>query len=431
MLARLSVTLLRHIGSSPKWVLLLLRLCAFATALLPAFLTVCWRSRTYLRASAAYGPHMRQTMDVYMPEAHALKQPLGLCIAPPVCVYICGGAWTIGYKKWAIAHACALARLGVVVVVADYRNFPQATISGMLSDVRAAVAASVRVPEIVASGADTSRVWLIGQSAGAHMCATILAQDFTSARPAAQLQQHACTDDDDDEDEVVARGGSRDVCDDLCACGRPRAPPALPLLGVLEPFIRSPRVPDAAHAPPPRVQRFIGVSGAYELEPLVTHMQSRAGIGASFMHSIFEGNLQRFSPVTLLGASRGGGEGGAGEMPVECGVHPPVTLLHGTCDTAVSHTSSLAYAAALTSAGVRAEAHMLEGATHTDPVLEHVFTGQDVLTHMVVRCIQQDVHADSVAAMHDEGASVMGVRLRGDVMLSRGLAACARWLSPF
>ena len=56
---------------------------------------------------------------------------------------------------------------GVIVVAPDYRNFPQARVGEMLEDVDAAVQWVFR--NIKSYGGDTGRIFLSGQSAGAHL----------------------------------------------------------------------------------------------------------------------------------------------------------------------------------------------------------------------------------------------------------------------
>ena len=45
--------------------------------------------------------------------------------APPVVVFVTGGAWTIGYKAWGALLARRLSQRGLLVFCLDYRNFPQ------------------------------------------------------------------------------------------------------------------------------------------------------------------------------------------------------------------------------------------------------------------------------------------------------------------
>ena len=64
--------------------------------------------------SLAYGPHARHNLDVYAPLATGTG-PL------PVIVFFYGGGWTDGTRHHYGFAAHALASLGYVVVVPDYR----------------------------------------------------------------------------------------------------------------------------------------------------------------------------------------------------------------------------------------------------------------------------------------------------------------------
>jgi hypothetical protein len=44
--------------------------------------------------------------------------------------------WIIGYKAWGALMAQSLTENGFVVMIPDYRNFPQATIGDMIEDAR-------------------------------------------------------------------------------------------------------------------------------------------------------------------------------------------------------------------------------------------------------------------------------------------------------
>jgi prenylcysteine alpha-carboxyl methylesterase len=68
--------------------------------------------------------------------------------------------------------AKTFAENGFVFVGVDYRNFPQATIAGMLSDARKAVAWVLE--HISEYGGDPTQIILAGQSAGAHIAACLL-----------------------------------------------------------------------------------------------------------------------------------------------------------------------------------------------------------------------------------------------------------------
>jgi acetyl esterase/lipase len=112
----------------------------------------------------AYGPQPRQHLDVYVPHAHGAT-PL------PVIVFFYGGAWQGGNRGEYLFMAQALASQGFVVVVPDYRVYPEAKYPVFVEDGALAVAWVVR--NIATHGGDPSRVVLMGHSAGAHIAAML------------------------------------------------------------------------------------------------------------------------------------------------------------------------------------------------------------------------------------------------------------------
>ena len=111
--------------------------------------------------------------------------------------------WIIGYKAWGALLASRLRAAGCVVAALDYRNFPQGTVGAMTDDVSAGVGWVLRnaadwggdprrcAQQPRCGGAPLARgVWrggrqtadapprrsvtLVGQSAGAHLCALAL-----------------------------------------------------------------------------------------------------------------------------------------------------------------------------------------------------------------------------------------------------------------
>jgi acetyl esterase/lipase len=112
-----------------------------------------------------YGDLPREKLDVYRPEgvSHA-----------PVVVFIYGGSWNSGSKAMYPFVAETLARRGNIVVVPDYRLYPQIRYPAFLQDCARAVAwTQAHLGEI---GGDPHRVFLMGHSAGAYN-AVMLAVD--------------------------------------------------------------------------------------------------------------------------------------------------------------------------------------------------------------------------------------------------------------
>ncbi len=105
----------------------------------------------------AYGALPRQKLDVYRPDGAG---------PAPVVVFFYGGSWNSGSKAMYPFVAATLARQGNVVVVPDYRLYPQVRFPVFLDDCAKAVAWTLtHVHEI---GGDPAKVFLMGHSAGAY-----------------------------------------------------------------------------------------------------------------------------------------------------------------------------------------------------------------------------------------------------------------------
>ncbi len=105
----------------------------------------------------AYAPGSRRTLDVYRPSMPGSGRPL--------IVFIYGGSWRGGSKSMYPFVARPLAQRGAVVVVPDYRVYPEVTYPSFLEDNALAVAwAFAHAREL---GADPAKIVLLGHSAGA------------------------------------------------------------------------------------------------------------------------------------------------------------------------------------------------------------------------------------------------------------------------
>ena len=115
--------------------------------------------------------NVRQHLDVYQP-THALPASK----PRPVVVFFYGGAWQEGSRSDYLFVAEALTQRGYVVVVPDYRVYPEVKYPEFLYDGAAAVAWAANYADRY--GGDRSRIFLMGHSAGAHIAA-MLALDST------------------------------------------------------------------------------------------------------------------------------------------------------------------------------------------------------------------------------------------------------------
>lgn len=111
----------------------------------------------------AYGADARQRLDVYRPTE--VKEPA------PVVVFLYGGRWNSGSRQDYHVLGDALTRRGWVAVVPDYRLSPGVRFPAWVED----GARAVRWARDHAArfGGDTSRIFVVGHSAGAHTAALL------------------------------------------------------------------------------------------------------------------------------------------------------------------------------------------------------------------------------------------------------------------
>jgi acetyl esterase/lipase len=111
-------------------------------------------------ADIPYGSDPQQRLDVYVPD----KAPATL---RTMVVFWYGGRWTTGDKSAYRFVGSALAELGYVAVLPNYRHYPDVRMPGFMDDAaRAALWATLHAGDY---GVDPRRVYLMGHSAGAHM----------------------------------------------------------------------------------------------------------------------------------------------------------------------------------------------------------------------------------------------------------------------
>ena len=112
----------------------------------------------------AYDPAHGLSLDLYCPAAEGA----------PMLVFFYGGSWENGERGWYAFVGQALAARGVAVAIPDYRNWPDARFPTFMDDAARAVAWSREHARDC--GADPSRTYVGGHSAGAQIAA-LLATD--------------------------------------------------------------------------------------------------------------------------------------------------------------------------------------------------------------------------------------------------------------
>lgn len=116
-----------------------------------------------VEAGIPYGPGARQKLDVYRP-ATALK-------SKAVIVFLYGGSWRKGTRQGYRFVGQMLASRGYLVIIPDYRLYPEVTFPGFVDDAAAAIGWVHR--EIAARGGNPDKIVIAGHSAGAHSAALV------------------------------------------------------------------------------------------------------------------------------------------------------------------------------------------------------------------------------------------------------------------
>lgn len=115
-----------------------------------------------IELGVVYAAGSRHQLDIYSPKQAG---------SAPVVVFFYGGGWEEGDRDYYRFAAAALANMGVVVVVPDYRVYPQTVFPGFVED--GALAVRWTFDRIAEHGGNPRRIFLMGHSAGAHIAAML------------------------------------------------------------------------------------------------------------------------------------------------------------------------------------------------------------------------------------------------------------------
>lgn len=113
-----------------------------------------------------YGPEPSQKLDIYIP-ADAKDTPFD------VIVFFYGGRWTYGAKEDYRFVGATFAKRGFLVVIPDYRKYPQVRFPLIVQD--GAKALAWAYDHIAESHGNPARIHVVGHSAGAHIGALLAA----------------------------------------------------------------------------------------------------------------------------------------------------------------------------------------------------------------------------------------------------------------
>lgn len=117
-------------------------------------------------ADIDYGAHDRQKLDIYLPIDVANNT------ASKTIVFFYGGSWESGHKEDYKFVAEALSSAGFIVVLPDYRVYPDVIFPDFVDD--AARAVDWVKTNIAKHGGDGNQVFVAGHSAGAHIAALLV-----------------------------------------------------------------------------------------------------------------------------------------------------------------------------------------------------------------------------------------------------------------
>jgi acetyl esterase/lipase len=117
----------------------------------------------------AYGSLPRQRFDVYVPGSSI--DEADKATGAPLVIFIYGGSWSMGSRRDYGFAGQALAARGFVVMVVDYRLYPEVRYPDFLKD--CALAVGYGLDHARELGADPRRVFLYGHSAGAYNAAML------------------------------------------------------------------------------------------------------------------------------------------------------------------------------------------------------------------------------------------------------------------
>ena len=115
-----------------------------------------------LVSGVEYGTNARQKLDIYLPKATEKSTAL-----KKVIIFYYGGNWDSGERADYKFAAEALVGHGYIVVIPDYRVYPEVLFPGFMADpVSAAKWVKTNIKKY---NGDANKVFLAGHSAGAHM----------------------------------------------------------------------------------------------------------------------------------------------------------------------------------------------------------------------------------------------------------------------
>jgi acetyl esterase/lipase len=160
----LAATRFRHLNRAMRWPWLLMPLFLGACSPAGVLNALAPNSDTTVVNDIAYGQGPRQKLDVYAP-----KEPSAA--RRPVVIFIYGGNWDSGDRAMYRFVGANLAAEGAVIVIPDYRLYPEIRFPAFMDDAAQSVAWTRA--HATDFGGDPDRIFLMGHSAGGHIAALL------------------------------------------------------------------------------------------------------------------------------------------------------------------------------------------------------------------------------------------------------------------
>jgi len=130
------------------------------------------KARSTLKSwlNVPYGNSAREILDIYAPDK----------AGGPVLVYIHGGYWRTGSKDDNCNFAPTFVQRGATVVLVEYDLCPQVTVTDIVRQTRASIAWVYK--NIIRYSGNPAKLYVSGHSAGGHLTAMALANDWEKER---------------------------------------------------------------------------------------------------------------------------------------------------------------------------------------------------------------------------------------------------------
>jgi predicted esterase len=354
---------------------------------------------------------VRHAREIYVPptivEPSTTGKPGDARVAFPVIILVTGGAWIIGSHFWMVMMARVFSACGFIAVTPDYRNFPSALIPDMVDDVDAAIEWTVK--NIARFHGDPNRIYLLGQSAGAHLCTLSMLRQ-TAALYDAVAESTASPAFPSGASGRGGGGGEGTPVGKLDLSDAVSVSSSVGLDATLG------GVPAWRYHPRKNIRAFIGLSGMYDLHGMADYLHSRG---------LYRGVLKRLCAHDVAGCSALVQLQQADSMALAKYFPRLVVFAHGNCDESAPLSESAHMTAVLRSklAEVTAEAsikyganfasgnrltpvvrlHTLAGATHTTPMVEDFLSGKSEIAAIILAIARQD-YEETLKAKQQQSA---------------------------